>query len=238
VALANDYDLVCAGLKAMLTPYSSRIELVGPIRVGSPLPSPIDVVLYDTYGREGLVTDPLRELVADPDAGRVALYTFSPSPELIDVARDLGVAAILPKTLRAAELVPALESIAAGCEPRLPLRGRAVADERTWPGKGRGLTERESEVVVLLAQGLQHPGDRRRPVRVDRHGQDPPTGGVPQAGGLQPGAGNRGCPARPRVRSSPRLSRSESTGANPGQDQLGDAAGQLGRDGEGRHASR
>jgi DNA-binding NarL/FixJ family response regulator len=156
VALANDYDLVCAGLKAMLTPYSSRIELVGPIRVGSPLPSPIDVVLYDTYGREGLVTDPLRELVADPDAGRVALYTFSPSPELIDVARDLGVAAILPKTLRAAELVPALESIAAGCEPRVPLRGRAVADERTWPGKGRGLTERESEVVVLLAQGLRN----------------------------------------------------------------------------------
>jgi DNA-binding NarL/FixJ family response regulator len=156
VALANDYEIVCAGLEAMLAPYSARIEMVGPISVGAPLPTPIDVTLYDTYGREGLVTDGLRTLVEDPDAGRVALYTFLPSPDLIDLARDLGVAAVLPKTLRAAELVPALESIAAGCEPRVPPRGRSIADERSWPGKKRGLTERESEAVVLLAQGLRN----------------------------------------------------------------------------------
>jgi DNA-binding NarL/FixJ family response regulator len=157
VAVANDYELVCAGLAAMLEQHESRVVVSEPIVIGSGVETPVDVVLYDTYGREGIATEALSTLVNTPGVGRVALYTFSPGPELVDLARRVGVAAVLPKTLPATELVSALEAIAHGSEPRIAPRGRATTSEqRTWPGHARGLTERESEVVVLLAQGLRN----------------------------------------------------------------------------------
>ena len=156
VAVANDYEIVVAGLAGMLSTYSPRVEVAGEIVVGEPVREPIDIVLYDTYGREGIAADALRSLAGAEGIGKVAVFTFAPTPVLEQTAMSLGAAAVLPKTLTANELVSALEAIAEGREPVIPNRVRHTADERYWPGRDRGLTERESEVVVLLAQGLRN----------------------------------------------------------------------------------
>jgi two-component system, NarL family, response regulator LiaR len=156
VAVANDYELVVAGLAGMLASYAPRVEVAGEVVVGEPVQEPVDIVLYDTYGREGIAADALRSLLNTDGVDRVAVFTFAPSPIVEQTAASLGAAAVLPKTLSATELVNALEAIAEGREPFIPNRVRHTADERFWPGRERGLTERESEVVVLLAQGLRN----------------------------------------------------------------------------------
>jgi two-component system, NarL family, response regulator LiaR len=156
VAVANDYELVVAGLAGMLAPYAPQVEVAGEIVIGETLQEPVDIVLYDTYGREGLAADQLRALMATEGVDRVAVFTFSPSPLVQQTAASLGAVAVLPKTLSSAELVEALQTIADGRDLAVPNRLRHTADERYWPGRDRGLTERESEVVVLLAQGLRN----------------------------------------------------------------------------------
>jgi two-component system, NarL family, response regulator LiaR len=156
VAVANDYELVVAGLAGMLSPYAPRVECVGEVVIGEPVADPIDIVLYDTFGREGLAAEALRSLLGTDGVERVAVFTFAPSPMVEQTAATLGAVAVLPKTLTSAELVGALEAIADNREPLVPSRIRHTTDERYWPGRDRGLTERESEVVVLLAQGLRN----------------------------------------------------------------------------------
>jgi two-component system, NarL family, response regulator LiaR len=156
VAVANDYELVVAGLAGMLAPYAPQVEVAGEIVIGETLQEPVDILLYDTYGREGLAADQLRALMATEGVDRVAVFTFSPSPLVQQTAASLGAVAVLPKTLSSAELVEALQTIADGRDLAVPNRLRHTADERYWPGRDRGLTERESEVVVLLAQGLRN----------------------------------------------------------------------------------
>lgn len=156
VAVANDYELVVAGLAGMLGPYSPRVEVAGEVVIGQRPGEPVDIVLYDTFGREGLAADQLGALLGTEGVDRVAVYTFTPTPLLEQTAASLGAVAVLPKTLTGEELVRALEAIADGREPDVPSRLRHTADERFWPGRDRGLTERESEVVVLLAQGLRN----------------------------------------------------------------------------------
>ena len=119
---------------------------------------PADVVLYDTYGREGIDQPALRELLQGDVAHHVAVFTLSWSDELVRLALDRGVHGVLAKSMRAGELAKALHAVATGeivVSP--PPAGRSVSSPgRTWPGRALGLSERESEVMVLLAQGLRN----------------------------------------------------------------------------------
>ena len=51
------------------------------------------------------------------------------------------------------------------------------------------LTEREREVLDLIAAGLDQPRDRRAAVPLPAHGQGAHERAVPQAPGAQPGRG-------------------------------------------------
>ena len=51
VAVANDYELVVAGLAALLRPFHDRIEVTDAVTVGDNIDGPVDIVLYDTFGR-------------------------------------------------------------------------------------------------------------------------------------------------------------------------------------------
>ena len=166
VAIANDYELVVRGLAAMLAG-DDGIEVVELVLPGSgestnhhpePRAEPADVVLYDTYGREGFDQPALRELLAGQIARHVAVFTLSWSDELVRHALDRGVHGVLAKSMRAGELAKALHAVATGevvVSP--PPAGRSVSSPgRTWPGRALGLSERESEVMVLLAQGLRN----------------------------------------------------------------------------------
>ena len=158
VALANDYDLVVAGLAAMLAPHSHRVA-VDELFVGEldPRPArPVDVLLFDTYGRSELGFDALRTLTSNPSVRHVAIYTWEGRPALVDRALDAGVSGWLTKSLAPEELVDALVRVAAG--ERVVIRNtvRALRTTGLWPGQTSSLTERESEVLSLLAKGLRN----------------------------------------------------------------------------------
>ena len=99
VAAVNDYELVVEGLAALLARYPDRLEVVDAIVIGEPLAGPVDVALYDTYGREGIGVGALKELLAMPEVAKVAVFTMELTPDTVSEARQLGVAGFLSKAL-------------------------------------------------------------------------------------------------------------------------------------------
>jgi DNA-binding NarL/FixJ family response regulator len=158
VAVANDYEIVVAGLAAMLDRHPD-IDVVDMFIVGEEGPTqPIDVVLFDTFGREGVDHHQLKQLVSTPMVRHVAVYTLSWADPLTQSALQQGVSGVLSKALDGEELAHRLREIAGGAVVVAPPpHGRIVSGTgRDWPGRSFGLSERESECLVLLAAGLRN----------------------------------------------------------------------------------
>jgi two-component system, NarL family, response regulator LiaR len=157
VALMNDYEVVVSGLQTMLGPYAGRVRVV---ELDSMLPvhSPVDVVLFDAYGRQR-VSSVVAQTIAETDA-KVVIYTWHLDPELVREALDKGAVGCLSKTIEALDLVSALEKVHGGSvvvsdtEPLLALEAEISGGD--WPGREHGLSARESEVLCLIAQGLSN----------------------------------------------------------------------------------
>ena len=161
VAILNDYEVVVRGVHAMLAPFEERVEVVE-IDLSTEVRSPVDVTLFDTFAR-GRATDAVDDLVANPRAGRVAVFTWDLRQPLVERALARGCSGYLDKTLRAEELVEALEQIAAGevvvsptHGPAAPAADAVVSPGADWPGRLEGLSAREAEVVALITQGLSN----------------------------------------------------------------------------------
>lgn len=156
VALVNDYDLVVAGLSAMLAPHADRAVVVDAslLTDGDSEESGADVTLFDTFGRAHLGFEDLRRLVANPKCGRVVVYSTDDDPTRIQTAIAVGAAGFISKTSTATELLEALERLAAG-EQVIQVSGRRTVDAG-WPGQNWGLTARESEVLAMLTAGLRN----------------------------------------------------------------------------------
>jgi DNA-binding NarL/FixJ family response regulator len=152
VAVANDYELVIAGLRAMLEPFE-RVEVIDSIVVGEPLQAPADVVLFDTFGRPDDAVTGVQRLLETEGVGKVALYTGAPRPAQVANALDAGASAVLSKARPATALVDALERVHRG---ERVVDGNGGHQPVPWPGSSRGLTARQSEVVALLLQGLSN----------------------------------------------------------------------------------
>jgi DNA-binding NarL/FixJ family response regulator len=137
----------------MFDRYRDRI-FVAEMDANKPVEEEVDIVLYDSFAQQEADEESLGLLIANPRASKVVVYTWNFHPDLISRARDLGAHGYLSKTLPARELVAALEAVHAGeiivSEP--PGRERRVTG-LDWPGRGEGLTERESEVLALITQG-------------------------------------------------------------------------------------
>jgi DNA-binding NarL/FixJ family response regulator len=157
VALVNDYDVVLAGLARMLDRYRDR-ALIVEIDANEPVADLVDVVLYDSFAQPESDRDEVATLVANPRARRVVVYSWNLDPHLIENARRQGAHGYLSKTLSARELVAALEAVHAGevvvSEPPPSRRHSAVGLD--WPGRTEGLTDRESEVLALITQGMSN----------------------------------------------------------------------------------
>lgn len=153
VALVNDYEIVLRGLEAMLRPYSDRIEVVE-LDIERNPDAVVDVALFDTYGHPRLGLDRVASLANDPHVGAVAVYTWSFTAERFDAARAAGARGVLAKSMSAEALVEAIEQIARAEEFVSGHFGRSV--RQPWPGYELGLTLRESEVALFLAQGLRN----------------------------------------------------------------------------------
>ena len=153
VALVNDYEIVLRGLESMLEPFRDRIEVVE-LDVEHNPDEPVDVALFDTYGHPRLGLDRIASLARDPNVRAVAVYTWSFTPERFDAARTAGARGVLAKSMTAEALVDAIEQIARDEELVSAHFGRSV--RQPWPGHDWGLTLRESEVALFLAQGMRN----------------------------------------------------------------------------------
>jgi len=153
VALVNDYDIVLAGLAAMLKPFRDRIVILDRAVDRSP-DTPVDVSLYDTYGEVEGQVDRIRALAMDPVAGRLVIFSFGASQSLVNAAVAAGAAGFVAKTVTAHQLADAVLAVAEGRRVVLtPSAHRHLAASLAWPGRTRQLSGRDSELLVLLREG-------------------------------------------------------------------------------------
>ena len=158
VAVVNDYEIVVAGVAGLLAPFEERIAVVELAANMTPR-SDVDVVLYDTFGQpQGDGVD-LGRLV-DESGALVAVFSWNLQPELVERALQHGARGYLSKGLTGEEIAKALEMIHSGEVVTMPAplerdtEGDGIGDVGTWPGREHGLTQRESEVIALITQGL------------------------------------------------------------------------------------
>ena len=173
VAAVNDFKVIVAGLAALLERFPDRLLVCDRIVVGERLRVPVDVALYDTYGRVGIAADALKALAGSPDIARVAVFTTHLTDEMVEHAFAAGASGVLSKGLRGEEIADALLAIAVGEQvvARAP-SSASLAPELDWPGKVAGLTARQSQVLALAAEGLLQEGHQA----VHRHLQEPQNG--------------------------------------------------------------
>jgi DNA-binding NarL/FixJ family response regulator len=155
VAVVNDYEIVVAGVAAMLAPHRERISIV---ELDSSLPviSDVDVILYDTFAAiQGDGVD-LDDLVHGGDA-RVVIFSWNVDADLVRAAIERGAAGYLSKGLDAEQVVAGIEAVHRGetiTPTEVEVADGAAAGE--WPGREVGLSAREAEVLALITQGLSN----------------------------------------------------------------------------------
>ena len=158
VALTNDFELVVAGLARLLEPFAQQVKVVDePVR-GAKVAEPVDLALFDTFGHPGSGLDEINRLRADANVARIAVFTWQFEHGVVVRAINAGVVGYLSKNLNAKALVDAMLRIGAG-EVVIsddPITDRHGTAGRDWPGKRYELSERESEVLVLIAEGLSN----------------------------------------------------------------------------------
>ena len=155
VALANDFEIVVLGLAGLLRPYEERIHVVDVVVRGEPVSDPVDVVLFDVFAHADLGFHDVGALINDPHVAHLALFTWQLDEVTVRRGFDEGVSGYVAKNLSAPELVEGIERIAAG--ERIVAGHSSTAHHgsptRDWPGRAEGLSERESEIIILIAEG-------------------------------------------------------------------------------------
>ena len=168
VLLVGDDEIIAEGLRAMLARVSERVELVGDVPVTEDVLSVAtrlcaDVVLVELAragaSRLGLAA----ELLAEKPPFRVVIFTDDADERRLFEALRLGASGYLLKSLSGTQLADHLVRVHDGevvVDPtmatRIALRTAHAGSGRIWPGSEVGLSQRESEVLVLLATGLSN----------------------------------------------------------------------------------
>jgi hypothetical protein len=105
VAIVNDYEVIVAGVMAMLAPQRYGVDVVE-LDVQQNPGNNVDVALFDSYGHPGLGLPRIRSLVADERVGSVAVYTWSlskassPRPYLRTSSSPLSELSLAARSLR------------------------------------------------------------------------------------------------------------------------------------------
>lgn len=168
VALVDDDEIVVEGLAQMLAPYRDRIDVVTTALVredaaAQAIQAEADVVLLDVRHRGLTGNDLVVEMLADAPPFRLVVFTHAPADGHIREALRLGASGYLLKSISGADLADRLVRAHRGevvMDPTVAseaVRRAGFRPEPGWPGQEIGLTERESEVLGLLAKGLTNP---------------------------------------------------------------------------------
>lgn len=157
VAIVDDHALVRHGLEQLLTTVDD-LEVVGTAADGADASALVaaaapDVVLMDLDmpGLDGVAAT--REVLeASPDARVVILTAFS-ERERVLAALDAGAIGYLLKDADPEDLLQGVRAAARGESPLAPRAATALVEARSVTAAS-GLTEREREILELVAGGL------------------------------------------------------------------------------------
>ena len=155
VAAVNDYELVTIGLAALLARFPERLVCVEAVTIGHPVHRHVDVALYDTYGRLGVGADALSALARQVSIEHVAVFSQLITDDLVDQAFAAGATGVISKAATGDQIADAIVATARG--ERVVVRApvsQPVDEALDWPGRGDGLTLRQSQVLALAAEGL------------------------------------------------------------------------------------
>ena len=149
----------------MLEPYTDRIRIVE-LEVGREPEVDADVALFDTFAGRRHSLERAEKMVLGQTVRHVVLYTWDAPWEFLEDASRIGVSGVVLKSRGAAELVDAIERVAAG--ERVGLDGVSRGREK----RSDELSMREREVLALVALGMSNREVADRAVPVGGHGQD------------------------------------------------------------------
>ena len=158
VLLVDDHRLVRAGLQSLLAACED-IEVVGSAADGREALELVgqlqpDVVLMDlSMPGMGGVEATRRLLEAHPGVQVVVLTSFSDQEQVLD-AVDAGAVGYLLKDADPDDLVDGVRAAAAGQSPLDPKVARTLLTRRGGQAPQDQLSDREREVLVLVADGL------------------------------------------------------------------------------------
>ena len=167
VLLVDDQELVRSGFR-MILEARDDIEVVGEAGNGREAVelaarTTADVILMDVRMPDVDGVEATRTILAAGSTARVLVLTTFDLDEYVVQAIRAGASGFLLKDVRPVELVDAIRVVAAGEALLAPSVTRrlldrfalAVPDDRTPPALD-GLTERELEILRLVAQGLSN----------------------------------------------------------------------------------
>jgi DNA-binding NarL/FixJ family response regulator len=155
VAVYSPQPVVHEGIRSLLANHPDRVRIVP--SPGQPEDPDPDVVLYDVIA---LLDDDTKQLVKliEMTTSKVLAVGRDLRPDLIGQALATGVDGFFSLGVDEEELLAAVESAASGSHkghggehPTVGSRGFAA---RAHLGTDVGLTERQAEVLTLIAQGL------------------------------------------------------------------------------------
>ncbi|MGV0906568.1 response regulator [Mycolicibacter sinensis] len=170
LVLVDDHEMVIEGLRAMLTAFSDRIEVVGQAISAEQALAVVadtdpDIVLCDVRmrGESGLdLCLALRE--REPERKVVMLSVYDDEQYLFEALR-VGASGYLLKSISSDDLVHQIELAHRGetvIDPGMAARAAGTAArlqrDEFWPGARQGLTQRESEILACMVSGLSNRG--------------------------------------------------------------------------------
>ena len=160
VLLVDDHPVVRRGLTDLLGGIDD-IDVVGAVDDGSGAVAAVlelapDVVLMDLSmpGLDG--TSATRDVVAAAPAVRVVVLTSFAEADQVHGALQAGAVGYLLKDAEPDVLVRAVRDAAAGGAPLSPRAATALLPSRATPSAADRLSERERQVLALVAQGLSN----------------------------------------------------------------------------------
>ncbi|MEN4013783.1 MAG: response regulator transcription factor [Chloroflexota bacterium] len=164
ILLVDDHPVVRKGMRAMLAT-EPELEVVGECANGGEAVRQYailqpDVVLMDLVMPEMDGVEAIRRILALAPEARILVLTSFSSDDKIFAAIRAGAAGYLLKDSDPADLVRAILQVWRGESSLHPAVARKLLTEMTQPRPAQPeldpLTEREKEVLLLIAQGLSN----------------------------------------------------------------------------------
>jgi DNA-binding NarL/FixJ family response regulator len=168
VVLVNDEQIIVDGLRTMLARHRDQVKVVGRVLATDDLAKTLpeleaEVVLVDLHiqGASGL--ELAVRLLADDPPFKLVIFTDDTEERRLFEALRLGDSGYLLKSLSGIQLADHLVRVAEGqvvVDPtiatRIALRGAQFGGAEMWPGSQLSLSQRESQVLALLVEGLSN----------------------------------------------------------------------------------